>query len=365
MTMPRLYNAIGLMSGTSLDGIDLALIETDGADYTAPEASHYIPYDDELREAIRAILGQTASTAETRSAEHALTMLHARMVNDFLRKEGLSPAEIDVIGFHGQTIAHAPERGITIQLGDGDLLARTTGIAVVNDFRIADVRAGGEGAPFLPLYHRARARSADLQDTIAVLNIGGVSNVTWIGTGHNEILAFDTGPGNALMDDVILQRLGLPYDEHGNVARKGEIDEALLEQWLSHPFFTREPPKSLDRNAWANCQVDDLPTADALATLAAFTIEANVMAAQYFPEPAKTWYVTGGGRHNSVIMEGLHRALGVPVRPVDSLGWNGDSVEAEGFAYLAVRSLLDKPLSLPSTTGVPRPMTGGVLHKVA
>lgn len=359
--MPRLYNAIGLMSGTSLDGIDVALIETDGMDYVSPEASYYVPYDDALRGYLRGLLGQRHMTPESSSAEIALTKAHADAVKTFLKHEGLEPKEIDIIGFHGQTISHAPRDKWTWQLGNGEMLARETGIDVINDFRTRDVRAGGEGAPFLPLYHRARVRSSGINDPVAILNIGGVSNVTWIGR-NEDILAFDTGPGNALIDDVMLHRLGKPYDEYGQVARKGEVFEELLDSWLSLDFFLRDPPKSLDRNDWALCNVDELTTADAVATLTEFTVQANAQAAQFFPEPVISWYVTGGGRHNGVIMEGLRDSLGSPVKSVDTLGWNGDALEAEGFAYLAVRSLLDKPLSLPTTTGVPSPQTGGRLH---
>lgn len=356
--MPRLYNAIGLMSGTSLDGIDVALIETDGVDYVSPEASYYVPYDETLRGYLRGLLGRRQMSPESSSAEIAMTKAHADAVKTFLRRENLEPADIDIIGFHGQTISHAPQDKWTWQIGNGEMLARETKIDVVNDFRTRDVKAGGEGAPFLPLYHRARARSSGLYDPVAILNIGGVSNVTWVGRG-DDILAFDTGPGNALIDDVMLQRLGKPYDEYGQIARQGTPDEELLDSWLSQDFFLREPPKSLDRNDWANCTVDDLQTADAVATLTEFTVQAIAQSIQFFPEPATAWYVTGGGRHNGVIMDGLRQAFEVPVKPVDALGWNGDALEAEGFAYLAVRSLLDKPLSLPTTTGVPAPQTGG------
>lgn len=349
------------MSGTSLDGIDVALIETDGMDYASPEASYYVPYDDALRGYLRGLLGQRNMTAESATAEISMTKAHIEAVNTFMRREGLEPTDIDVIGFHGQTISHAPKDRWTWQMGNGALLARETGIDVINDFRGPDVRAGGEGAPFLPLYHRARVRSSEIYNPVAILNIGGVSNVTWVGRG-DDILAFDTGPGNALIDDVMLQRLGKKYDEYGQVARKGEVFEEMLDSWLSQDFFLREPPKSLDRNDWAVCNVEELTTADAVATLTEFTVQSIVQAVQFLPEPATAWYVTGGGRHNSVIMEGLRNALGTNVKSVDTLGWNGDALEAEGFAYLAVRSLLDLPLSLPTTTGVPAPQTGGKLH---
>lgn len=363
MIKPRLYNAIGLMSGTSLDGIDVALIETDGLDYVSPEASYYVPYEESLRSYLRGLLGLRVKGPETASAEIALTKAHAEAVKAFLRKENLLPSDIDVIGFHGQTISHAPKDGWTWQMGNGELLARETKIDVVNDFRSRDVAAGGEGAPFMPLYHRARIKSAGIIDPVVILNIGGVSNVTWIGAGDEDILAFDTGPGNALIDDTVLKRVGKPYDEFGQIARMGTPDMDVVEVWMINEFFSRQPPKSLDRNDWSMCNVDYLSTADAVATLTEFTAQAIAQAVPFFPEPATTWYVAGGGRHNTAMMEALRSALDTHVKPVDVLGWNGDSLEAEGFAYLGVRSLINKPLSLPTTTGVPKPMTGGSFHK--
>ena len=361
--MPRLYNAIGLMSGTSLDGIDVALIETDGADYVAPVASYCVPYEDGLRQRIRGLLGATEPTPESAAVEQDVTRAQAQAVREFMRIENIHPADVDVLGFHGQTINHLPERHWTWQLGDGALLAKETGIDVVNRLRHNDMEAGGQGAPLLPLYHRARMKAQGFGDPVAVFNIGGVSNVTWIGRNEEEILAFDTGPGNALIDDVMLARTGKKYDENGQVARRGHVDAELLERFMANPFFEAAPPKSLDRDAWDISGIETLLTEDAVATLTAFTVQANLKAADFFPEPVKAIFVTGGGRHNATIMGNLQRADGVPARPVDELGWNGDVIEAEGFAYFAVRSLLGKPISLPTTTGVPRPMTGGTLHK--
>jgi anhydro-N-acetylmuramic acid kinase len=311
------------------------------------------------------LLGQTDKTPESDAVERDLTLAHAAAVKTFLKTEDLDAANIRMIGFHGQTITHAPQDGLTWQIGDGALLALETGIDVVNDFRSADVEAGGEGAPLLPLYHRARVRSAGITETVAILNIGGVSNVTWIGRGEDDILAFDTGPGNALIDDTMLNRTGDPFDRNGLLARQGRIDQLMIDLWMDHDFFTRVPPKSLDRNAWKIRSIDALSTVDALATLTAFTVQANIKAKDFFPEPPASWYVAGGGRHNPVIMQSLHTGLGVPVKPVDTLGWNGDMLEAEGFAYLAVRSVLKLPLSLPTTTGVLRPLTGGVYHSAS
>ncbi len=357
----KTYAAIGLMSGTSLDGIDAALIKTDGKTCAESIGSVSIPYDDELREKLFHCLGaQEDLDGRITRTEIEMTRAHAGAVDWLLGKTGFHPQDIDIIGFHGQTLFHDPAAQFTWQIGNGAMLARLSGIDVVNDFRSADVAAGGQGAPFLPLYHQALAE--ELERPVAILNIGGVSNVTYLGP-EGEITAFDTGPGNALLDDWIKQHLGRDYDENGMLARQGSVNDGVLKQCLDHPYFKALPPKSLDRDDWNASLYQSLSAADGAATLAAFTVHAVAKARAHLPEAPKHWYVTGGGRHNPVLMEGLQEALQVPVSSVDDLGWDGDALEAEGFAYLAVRSLLELPLSLPSTTGVKQPVTGGVFHE--
>lgn len=352
----RIYRVIGLMSGTSLDGVDVALLRTDGEAHIEREAFLSLPYDDVLRAEIRACFGKTAEAAA--KAEKALTVAHAEAVHQLLEREGVQSSAVDLIGFHGQTILHAPERRFTCQIGDGALLASMTGIKVVNDFRTADVKAGGQGAPLVPVYHQALA--AKLEKPVVFLNIGGVANVTYVG-GKGELIAFDTGPGNALIDDWMLQKTGHKYDPDGKHAISGKVDEALLKKLMAHPFFSKPVPKSLDRDAFVSRQWEHLSVADGAATLAAFTALSIVAAARHFPDQPKQWIVSGGGRHNKFLMGQLQRHLNVPVRPIDELGMDGDAIEAEAFAYLAVRSLRGLPLSFPTTTGVPEPMTGGKL----
>jgi anhydro-N-acetylmuramic acid kinase len=361
----RLYTAVGLMSGTSLDGIDAALIRTDGRQRVEPLRFTTLPYDPDLQLFLReeAMGKREDPDGKIARAERDLTLAHADVVRELLADADLSPAEVDVVGFHGQTLVHDPAAHFTWQIGDGALMARELGLPVVNDFRRADVAAGGEGAPLIPLYHRARALACALPRPLAVLNIGGVANVTWIGEGPDpEILAFDTGPGVALMDDYIWRRTGKPFDADGRMAAAGSLHADILNGWLSHPWFARKGPKSLDRNAWDVSSVRFLAEADAMATLNAFTAYAVRAAQGQFPAPVRGWLVTGGGRRNTTLMDTLARVLDAPVQRVESAGWNGDVLEAEGFGYLAVRSLLGLPLSLPTTTGVPAPLTGGVLH---
>ncbi|MGE4314162.1 MAG: anhydro-N-acetylmuramic acid kinase, partial [Pseudobdellovibrionaceae bacterium] len=317
-------------------------------------------YEEAFRNRVKAQFKQVQRTPEISAVEQELTEIHALAVKNLLAKYG-NP-HVDFIGFHGQTITHEPENGFTWQIGDGPLLARETGIDVVCDFRSADVAAGGQGAPLIPLYHKALAEAAGLKKPCAILNIGGVANVTFIGEGENDILAFDTGPGNALMDDFILERLGVPYDKDGRLAAEGVENKDCIDAFLRAAYFDAVPPKSLDRGAW-HPEVSLLSNEDGMATLQGCTRESIIKATQHFSAPAKAWYVCGGGRKNASLMKGLRDRLGVPVEPVDTLGWDGDALEAEGFAYLAVRSHLGLPLSLPSTTGVKAPQTGGVYHK--
>jgi anhydro-N-acetylmuramic acid kinase len=362
----RVLRAIGLMSGTSLDGIDAALVSTDGERIFDVGPGVSIPYPEDVRAGLRALLGREPDGA-ARPLIEDFTDRHAAVVSALIAEAGLSAAAVDVVGFHGQTIWHRPERRQTIQIGDAQRLANALGIAVVNDFRSADVAAGGEGAPLVPLYHAALARS--LEKPIAVLNIGGVANVTWIGEDGTDpaIVAFDVGPGNALIDDWTRTKTAQPYDVGGRLAAAGRIDSSWVMAWLKHDFFRRPPPKSLDRDDWSFAleAVATLSPEDGAATLAAFTARAVVFSLPLLPAPPVRWLVCGGGRHNPVLMEMLRSGLGAPVEPVESVGWRGDFVEAEAFALLAVRSLRGLPLTLPSTTGVPVPLSGGRLHRPA
>ncbi len=301
---------------------------------------------------LRAALG---GKGETAALERRLTEAHAEAVRLLIARHDLG--RIDLIGFHGHTILHAPQERRTWQIGDGALLARLTGIDVVGDFRAADVAAGGEGAPLVPLYHAALARR--LERPLAILNIGGVANLTWIGAGENEILAFDTGPGNALIDDWVLANTGAASDLDGALAAAGKVDEAFLARFLAHPYFARRPPKSLDRDEFAGFVPAGLSLADGAATLTAMTAASIALGARHFPAPARRFLVTGGGRHNPTLMAMLAARLGAPVAPVEAVGWEGDALEAQAFAYLAQRARKGLPLSMPGTTGVPRPVTGG------
>lgn len=353
---PKVLTAIGLMSGTSLDGVDAAIVRTDGHRIHQLGPALSLPYDQPFRDALRARLGQRSAP------EHLvrkLTDVHADAVATLMAKVNYGDADVDVIGFHGQTLFHDPAVGVTIQVGDGDRLAAATGIPVVDDFRTNDVAAGGQGAPLAPLYHAALAETVD--KPVAVLNLGGVGNVTWIGSG-GALLAFDTGPGNALIDDWCRRAIGRALDEGGRLAKGGTIDLPALGALMAHPYFDRPAPKSLDRDAFDPAPVEGFSPADGAATLTAFTAKAVARALDHMPIPPARWLVTGGGRHNGTLMAMLADLLTVPVDPVEAVGWDGDALEAQAFAFLAVRSLAGLPLSVPATTGCREAETGGTLH---
>ena len=361
----RFTRALGVISGTSMDGIDVAFVETDGDAHVAPGAGASYPYPAALRAQLQAVVSdaERAQHAPLEALEREVTDAHCAAVSRFMRAQGLASGDIDLVGLHGQTIFHKPQARFTRQLLDGARAARLLGIDVVNRFRHADVATGGEGAPFVPLYHQALA--AKLETPLMVLNWGGVGNVTYL--SDSPPLAFDTGPANALIDDWVLRHFGESYDADGAICASGKVDRAIVAALMDNPYFDRKPPKSLDRNEFHRraAIVETLSPQDGAATLAAFTIEATAAALRHVQSPPRCWLVCGGGRLNRFLMQGLAARLGVPVEPVETVGWNGDYLEAQCFAWLAMRSRKGLPLSLPSTTNVPAPMPGGVFHPAA
>ena len=363
--------AIGLMSGTSLDGVDVALVETDGERVDALGPTGYRPYSDDERELLRRALAEGAALTDRiarpgvlAQAEAFVTRVHAETVEAFLETERIERALIAVVGFHGQTVLHKPQAKLTVQIGDGLALARRIKLPVACDFRSADVAAGGHGAPIVPVFHQAMARDLARPHPIAVLNLGGVANITFVDGG--DPTACDTGPGNALIDDFMRARTGAPYDDRGDAAAGGRPDQAFIARVLEHPFFDSTPPKSLDRNAFAfaNIGLPEFSVADGAATLSALTAQAVARVLPHLPALPRAWIVAGGGARNRTLMRMLAERLApASVETADEAGWSADALEAQAFAYLAVRTLTGKPLTFPTTTGAPRPMTGGVLKR--
>ena len=362
--------AIGLMSGTSQDGVDVALVDTDGEQIGQLGATACRPYSKAERALLRrasaaaaTLTDRTARPDVVAEAERLVNDTHAEAVDSFLVANGLRPDEIAVIGFHGQTLLHRPERRLTVQIGDGHALAARLGIRVVYDFRAADVAAGGEGAPLAPVFHRALVRQLQRASPVAVLNVGGVANITYI--DGEELIACDTGPGNALLDDFLRLHTGEPLDTDGRTAASGTIDEKIVARLLVHPFFAAPPPKSLDRDVFRGFVGDALEgidVANGAATLTALTAAAVARIVPHLPRPPANWIVAGGGARNPTLMRMLaERLKPATVDTAHAVGWSIDSLEAQAFAYLAVRSLRRLPLTFPGTTGAPRPLSGGVL----
>ncbi|MGA7810628.1 anhydro-N-acetylmuramic acid kinase [Bradyrhizobium sp.] len=365
-----MLTTIGLMSGTSLDGVDVALLETDGRRVQAFGPSGYRPYSAQERSLLRQALGEAVSLQEREArpgilveAERAVTIAHAEAVSAFIAQNRISCQDIDIVGFHGQTVLHRPERRLTVQIGHAAVLAKAIHIPVMHDFRAADVAAGGQGAPFVPVYHRALTQSLGREGPIVVVNIGGVSNITYI-DGADTLIACDTGPGNALLDDFMFRVTGQHFDGEGRMAAQGRADEAWVARALERPFFAAPPPKSLDRNDFAALKLGEMQPADGAATLTALTAAAISRIVPLLPKLPKSWIVAGGGARNHTMMRMLRERLApATVEAADSLGWSSDAIEAQAFGFLAARGLKGLPLSYPATTGVPMPMTGGIIAR--
>lgn len=362
-----ILRAIGLMSGTSMDGIDVALIETDGETVVRRGQGREYPYDAAFRRRIEASL-ETAKQIKERSErpgdllalEQDITHRHAEAVRRFLAETGERTETVDLVGFHGQTVLHRPEKALTVQIGDGQLLANITGIKIVYDLRANDMAHGGQGAPLVPVYHQALAAGQNGKRITAFVNIGGIANVTFVGNG--DPVAFDTGPGNALIDQWVQANGGIPFDDGGRIASEGAVDDARVTAFLDHDYFKRKLPKSLDRNDFSPDLVAGMELSDGARTLAAMTARSILGSAIHAQGKISRWIICGGGRKNAAIMAELKvGAKDAEVMVAEDAGFDGGAMEAEAWAYLAVRSVKGLPITFPDTTGVKVPVTGGIL----
>jgi anhydro-N-acetylmuramic acid kinase len=371
-----LIPAIGLMSGTSMDGIDLAMLRTDGENIVERGPSLFVPYDAAFRRRIeagledaKAIIRRDERPGDLAALERDITGRHADAVDFFLRNGARQWGKPELIGFHGQTVLHRPHLGLTVQLGDGPFLSDCTGIPVVYDMRANDMLFGGQGAPLVPAYHAALARSlpGDFAQKypIVFVNVGGISNITFV-PAEGDPVAFDTGPGNTLIDQWVSREGGVPYDAGGAIASEGGVMRRVVDDYLDNPFFEKTGPKSLDRNDFTLEKAEGLELSDGARTLAAVSAEAILKSAGHMPEKPKLWIVCGGGRKNPHIVgdlrQGAERA-GAEVALAEDVGLDGDATEAEAWAYLAVRSLRGLPLTFPTTTGCREAVSGGILVK--
>ena len=360
--------AIGLMSGTSMDGVDAAYVETDGARAIVRGEALCTPFGADFRARLKAYIlsgPQRDGGPQEKALETELTDLHVKADRALVARLGKTLKDIDLIGFHGQTIWHKPIQHLTWQMGDGARLAAALGVPVAFDFRSDDVKAGGQGAPLLPIFHAALAPASNTP--VVILNVGGVGNITCMSGAEDadftDLLGFDTGPGNGLVDDWVMKHFDVPMDSGGAIAARGRVHEEIVSAMLRAPFFARKPPKSLDRFDFSTKPVEGLSPEDGAATLTAFTAACVVQGLEHCPAKPGRIFVAGGGRHNETLMQMLARRSGIVVSSVDALGWQGDALEAQAFAYFAVRSLRGLPLTFPGTTGVKAPLTGGKIAR--
>ncbi len=363
MTNSETYLAVGLMSGTSMDGIDAVLLKTDGVTAVQYGQPTSYDYDACFADGIKAILGkEDRHDKAVLKIERDITLKHVEAVRELLRVNDITASDVDVIGFHGQTIFHDPDNAVTIQIGDGDLLAQETGIDVVYDFRSEDVQNGGQGAPLLPVYHKALVhQNKELNAPLMFLNIGGISNLTYIGV-DGAVVAFDCGPGNGMMNDLAQSFKNEPYDKDGLYASQGQINQSVLDGYMAHPYFSLSLPKSLDKNSFDLSVINnsDLSFEDKMATLSAFCVAAILSAIEFLPDTPKSVITYGGGVHNTHLMKQLMEQTQIDFISADSLGLSADFMEAECFAFMAVRHLKSLPNSFPETTGVKYPTVGGI-----
>ena len=362
MLKTGVVTALGTMSGTSLDGVDAAILRTDGVRIHGFGPVDYRAYTDEERSLLRSGLGRWQED-DVADVATVVEDAHIALMRGF--------DAVDIAGFHGQTLAHDPDQRRTHQCGDGARLAAALDMPVVWDFRSEDVRQGGQGAPLASFYHFALAKWIGAERPVAFLNLGGVGNLTWVDPSFDApedegaLIAFDTGPANAPINDLMGARTGASFDEGGALAARGQADAGILAAFATNPYFARTPPKSLDRDAFAGLAeaVAALGDADAAATLTQAAVQGVADAMVHCPTPPQTVYVTGGGRRNATMMAGLRNALNCDVHPVEKAGLDGDMLEAQAFAFLAVRIALGLPTSAPGTTGVGTPTGGGTVSK--
>lgn len=357
--------ALGLMSGTSMDGVDGAMMMTDGKGIHAFGDRHFRPYSKAEQGVIAAAMGlwPDDDPVVLAAAQKVIHDAHLEVIKHF--------PDTQIVGFHGQTLAHDPDGGRTHQLGDGALLAKQAGLRVVWDFRSADMKAGGQGAPLAPFFHHACARQMGMERPVAFVNLGGVGNVTLVdGSKYSPeradaLTAFDTGPANAPINDLMSARLGVAYDEDGATAAKGVVHTDVLETVFQNEYFSKKPPKSLDRNSFSELPalVENLSTEDAAATLTALAASCVYAAQMHFPRDPFRWFICGGGRKNASLMNALRQRLGDKVEACEVIGLDGDMLEAQAFGYLAARVFYGLPTSSPTTTGCKEPVCGGVISE--
>ena len=369
--MKKLITAIGLMSGTSCDGIDASIIESDGENDLNLIGNYFFPYEEEsrfkirkLKEKIDKVVDLEINKGEINDLEKKITSLHSKAINLLLEKLDINKSEIDLVGLHGHTIFHSFQSKKTKQLSDGKALSAMTGLNVIYDFRENDLRNGGQGAPLVPIFHKLLQKKLELKLPVVFVNIGGISNITYLDK-NDEMISFDSGPGNFLIDKLLQLKSNdkIQFDKNGDLAFKGRIDKSILDNYLSDPYYKTLPPKSLDVNDFNLSPVREISLQNSITTLSELTSVTIVNSLNFFLHRPQKIILCGGGRKNRYIYEQIAKKSNISTTSIDHYKLNGDFIESQAFAYLAIRSFLKKPISFPKTTGVSKPMTGGKLIK--
>ena len=369
--MKKLITAIGLMSGTSCDGIDVSVIKSDGEDVLSLKGDFFLPYDEKIRLSIRRFKEKIDKASdlqinknEIADLEREITLLHSKAINLLLKKLKIDRSEIDLIGFHGHTIFHSFNHKKTKQLGDGKALSELMGVNVIYNFRENDLKNGGQGAPLVPIFHKLLKKKFQLKGSVVFVNIGGISNLTYL-DDSSEMISFDSGPGNFLIDKLLqLKSNGkIQFDKKGEMAFKGVVDKNILDAYLCDPYYDLLPPKSLDVNDFNLSSIRGLSVENSISTLSELTAITIINSFNFFLKKPQKIILCGGGRKNEYIYERIKKLSNTPTLNIDNYKINGDFIESQAFAYLAIRSFFRKPISFPKTTGVLKPITGGKLIK--
>ena len=367
--MTKIYTAIGLMSGTSVDGIDASIIQSDGEDKLRVLNNDFTAYDKKIISEIKDLKEKINSKKDIETnknlilkIEKDITNLHANAVEKILKK---TTTKIDLVGFHGQTIYHNFNEKISKQLGDGELLSKKINLDIIYNFRENDIRNGGQGAPLTPIYHKLLRKKLNIELPILFINIGGISNLTYI-SKDEKIISFDSGPGNCLVDEFLQlkSKNKIIYDKDGEIAMRGKCNDIILENYLNNNYFNLQPPKSLDVKDFSLSMIRGLSVDEAVSTLSEFTVRTIVDGLNFFKEKPKKIILMGGGRKNNYFFENISKKSKIKTIDINDLTYDGDFIESQAFAYLGIRSKLKKNISYPETTGVTKPCTGGLMIKI-
>jgi len=366
--MNRKFFSLGLMSGTSMDGVDASIIKSDGEKFIEIIDDFYLKYDDQIKLKLKRIIDLCSSkdqffkiSKDIQDIEKKITLYHVRACKLIIKKN--KNIRLDLIGFHGQTILHKPKKGYSIQIGDSQLLSKLTNTSVISNFRENDISNGGQGAPLAPIYHKLILNKIKATLPSAIINIGGISNITYF-ENDNKLVGFDTGPGNYLIDKWVQSQKNIQFDKDGLIAKSGKVSEKLLKKILSNRYYKKKPPKSLDVKDFNFKNFNKISLEDGAATLSMLTVKSIGNAINNFAKYPNKILLSGGGRKNKFITNNIKKILKCPVCLIDDYNFNGDFIESQTFAFLAIRSYLKKNITYPTTTGVKNPSSGGLLFKI-